>query len=173
MKKIKFLSGAMFALAAVAFATTFTSCEKEENDNLNTENLMAEKVPEKLQSTLDKSFAKAFCAIFEKGTGVIEKTYRREELEKTYQINKFTNEVRQNRKSLKAFSKLSASFNKNSYFFESSRIYCLEFLELEWECLGLVFQISLCLQECCLRTYTKLRLVTDIDMIRKKNNISF
>ena len=30
MKKIKFLSGAMFALAAVAFATTFTSCEKEE-----------------------------------------------------------------------------------------------------------------------------------------------
>jgi hypothetical protein len=75
---------------------------------------LAEKVPEKLQSTLDTVFAKAFYTVFEKGTGVIEKTYRREEMEKTYQINQFANEVRQNRKSLKAFSKQAGSVgNKN------------------------------------------------------------
>ncbi len=75
---------------------------------------LAEKVPWKLQGTLDAAFAKAFYTIFEKGTEVIEKTYRREEMEKTYQINQFANEVRQNRKSLKAFSKQAGSVgNKN------------------------------------------------------------
>ena len=43
--------------------------------------------------------------IFEKGTGVIEKTFRPEEMKKDYQIKEFTNEIRQNRKSLKAFGK--------------------------------------------------------------------
>lgn len=75
---------------------------------------LEEKVPEKLQSTLDSAFAKAFTLIFEKGTGVIEKTYRRDELEKTFEINKFTDETRQTRKSLKAFSKQAGNAgNKN------------------------------------------------------------
>lgn len=66
---------------------------------------LEEKVPEKLQETLDTAFAKAFHLIFEKGTGVIEKTYRKEEIEKKYKINEFTNEVKQDKKSLRAFSK--------------------------------------------------------------------
>lgn len=66
---------------------------------------LEEKVPEKLQETLDTAFAKAFYLIFEKGTGVIEKTYRKEEIEKKYQINEFTNELKQDKKSLRAFSK--------------------------------------------------------------------
>ena len=66
---------------------------------------LEEKVPEKLQGTLDAAFAKAFHLIFEKGTGVIEKTYRKEEIEKKYQINEYTNEIRQDKKSLRAFSK--------------------------------------------------------------------
>ena len=37
---------------------------------------LEEVVPEKLQGTLDAAFAKAFGLIFEKGTGVIEKTYK-------------------------------------------------------------------------------------------------
>ena len=48
---------------------------------------------------------KAFHVILEKGTGVIEKTYQKEEIEKQYQINEFTNELKQDRRSLKAFSK--------------------------------------------------------------------
>lgn len=66
---------------------------------------LEEKVPEKLQSTLDAAFCKAFELIFEKGTGIIEKTYKREEAEKNYQINEFTSQIKQDRKSLKAFSK--------------------------------------------------------------------
>lgn len=62
-------------------------------------------VPEKLQETLNAAFAKAFTLVFEKGTGVIEKTYNREKMEQDYRINRYTDEVRQNRKSLKAFSK--------------------------------------------------------------------
>ncbi|MBQ7943497.1 MAG: EcsC family protein [Lachnospiraceae bacterium] len=66
---------------------------------------LEEKVPEKLQTTLDTAFCKAFELIFEKGTGIIEKTYKREEAEKNYQINEFTSQIKQDRKSLKAFSK--------------------------------------------------------------------
>lgn len=67
--------------------------------------LLEKKVPQNLQNTLDIAFSKAFYLIFEKGTGVIEKTYKKEELEKTYQINEFVAQVRNNRKSLKSFSK--------------------------------------------------------------------
>lgn len=65
---------------------------------------LEEKVPDKLQETLDIAFAKAFHLVFEKGTGVIEKTYRKEEIEKNYKINEFTNQVKQDKKSLRAFS---------------------------------------------------------------------
>lgn len=67
--------------------------------------LLAEKVPEKLQHTLDKAFEKAFGLIFEKGTAVIEKTYHRENLEKEFKINQYADEVYGNRKSLRKFSK--------------------------------------------------------------------
>ena len=66
---------------------------------------LEEKVPEKLQGTLDTAFAKAFHLIFEKGTAVIEKTYRKDEIEKQYKINEFANEIRQNKKTLRTFSR--------------------------------------------------------------------
>ena len=65
--------------------------------------VLDEKIPEQLQNTLDKAFAKAFALVFEKGIGVIEKTYRREEIEKAHKIRQYTAEVRQDRKSLKQF----------------------------------------------------------------------
>ncbi len=76
----------------------------EKNDSkLN--QLLAGKVPENLQNTLDNAFAKAFYMVFENGTGIIEKTYKKEELQKEYQINEYAAKVRDNRKSLKVFSK--------------------------------------------------------------------
>ena len=66
---------------------------------------LADKVPENLQGTLDKAFSKAFYVVFEKGTAVIEKTYKKEELQKDYQINEYIAGVKENRKALKAFSK--------------------------------------------------------------------
>ncbi|MBO5373135.1 MAG: EcsC family protein [Lachnospiraceae bacterium] len=65
-------------------------------------------VPQKFQSTLDKTFLKAFDLIFEKGTTVIEKTYNREKLEQDYKILEFVDGVKNNRSSLKAFGKHAA-----------------------------------------------------------------
>ena len=67
--------------------------------------LLADKVPANMQGTLDKAFSKAFYTVFEKGTGIIEKTYKKEEIQKDYQINEYIAEVKETRKSLKAFSK--------------------------------------------------------------------
>ena len=70
---------------------------------------LSEKVPEKLQLTLNKAFSKAFQTVFDKGTDVIEKTYKKEELQNNFKINEFADEVRQNKKSLKAFGKKAQS----------------------------------------------------------------
>ncbi len=70
--------------------------------------LLAEKIPEKLQYTLNIAFEKAFTLIFEKGTWVIEKTYKKDDLEKEFMVNVYANEVYSNRKSLKVFSKNAA-----------------------------------------------------------------
>lgn len=76
---------------------------EKQNSKLN--QLLEQKVPEGLQQTLDGAFAKAFHVVFEKGTAVIEKTYKREQLEKDFQVNEYTAQVMDNRKSLKTFSK--------------------------------------------------------------------
>lgn len=65
---------------------------------------LSEKVPAGLQEKLDAAFAKAFALVFEKGTGVIEKSYNRDEREKRFQIAEFTARLRGDRKSLRRFS---------------------------------------------------------------------
>lgn len=82
----------------------FLKERKEKKDSFLNQKL-ADKVPSKLQGTLDKAFAKAFGMIFEKGTEIIEKTYRKAELQKTYKINEYTDQIRQSKKSLKTFGK--------------------------------------------------------------------
>ena len=86
--------------------SVFLKGRQEKKDTLLNQKL-AEKVPEKLQHTLDAAFAKAFSMIFEKGTAIIEKTYRKEELEKTCQVNQYADKIRQNRNSLRAFSRMA------------------------------------------------------------------
>ncbi len=76
---------------------------QKENSKLN--QFLADKVPGGLQETLDATFAKAFHLVFEKGTDLIEKTYKKDEIEKDYQINNYTVKVKENRKNLKTFSK--------------------------------------------------------------------
>ena len=86
--------------------------EKKKESKMN--QFLAEKVPDKLQGTLDAAFAKAFYLIFDKGTGVIEKTYKKENLEQEYKINEFTADIKQNRQSLRKISKkASAAGNVN------------------------------------------------------------
>lgn len=71
-------------------------------------------VPQKLQSTLDSAFAKAFGLIFDKGTKVIEKTYDKEGHKIDYYENEYMNGVLETKKTLRAFSKKAkAAGNKN------------------------------------------------------------
>lgn len=79
--------------------------KRKEKTNSKLGHLLEDKVPANLQNTLDAAFSKAFYVVFEKGTGIIEKTCRREELQKTYMINEYAAQVRGNSKSLKVFSK--------------------------------------------------------------------
>ncbi len=78
--------------------------------------LLAEKVPEKLQQTLDAAFYKAFLTIFENGTKVIEKTYKKEELETQYKLRAYEHELRQSRQSLKLFSKEAGAKGAQNLF---------------------------------------------------------
>ncbi|MBQ2424968.1 MAG: EcsC family protein [Lachnospiraceae bacterium] len=82
----------------------FLLSRAEKKDSLLNQKL-EQFVPDKLQETLDTAFAKAFGLIFDKGTGVIEKTYNKDEMEKRFQINQFASDLRKDSRSLKKFSK--------------------------------------------------------------------
>lgn len=72
------------------------------------------KVPEKLQSTLDLAFSKAFRLIFEKGTNVIEKTYSKKKIEFNYKLGDYALHLEESKKNLRSFSKNAGkSNNKN------------------------------------------------------------
>ncbi len=62
-------------------------------------------VPEKLEDTLNLAFYKAFELIFNRGTSIIEKTYRKEDMENTYKINAYAAGLKESRKTMKAFSR--------------------------------------------------------------------
>lgn len=64
-----------------------------------------EKVPDKLQATLNTAFLKAFSLIFEKGTGIIEKTYNADERKRDFSVDNYTDEMKQSRRTLKRFTK--------------------------------------------------------------------
>lgn len=66
---------------------------------------LAAKIPPQLRSTLNTAFTKAFELIFEKGTGLIDKTYNKENTRTQYEINRYAAELRRNSKSLRAFQK--------------------------------------------------------------------
>ena len=89
----------------------FLQKRSEKRENILNQKL-EEKIPPKLQETLDTAFAKAFALIFEKGTRVIEKTYQRAKLEQDYQVRQYTADVKQNSKSLRSFSKKARDTGK-------------------------------------------------------------
>lgn len=76
--------------------------------------ILADKVPEKLQSTLDAAFAKAFETIFDKGTGIIEKTYDKDSLEQQFQVNSYAADLEENRKTLRKFGRQTRAANNRN-----------------------------------------------------------
>lgn len=80
----------------------FTEKRKQKKESALNQ-FLEQKVPEKLQHTLDNAFEKAFQLIFEKGTGIIEKTYNKDAVEKEFKVNVYANEIQGTRKSLRKF----------------------------------------------------------------------
>ncbi len=64
---------------------------------------LSEKVPEKLQDTLNTAFSKSFALIFDKGTSVIEKSYNREEEILKHKVNMYAYSLKPDRKRLQNF----------------------------------------------------------------------
>ena len=78
--------------------------KRAEKSDSRLNQLLEKKIPAGLRNTLDTAFGKAFRMVFEKGTGVIEKTYNKDEMKKAYQINEYAAKVHGNKKALKVFS---------------------------------------------------------------------
>ena len=66
---------------------------------------LEEKIPQKLTETLKEAFYKAFLLIFEKGTDVIEKTFKGSELELEFRVNDFRIDQKASRKSFRKLEK--------------------------------------------------------------------
>lgn len=68
------------------------------------EEALSAKIPDKLEDTLYKAFAKAFDLVFRKGAGLIEKTYSKDRRREEYRRAARAARERQDRASLRAFS---------------------------------------------------------------------
>lgn len=73
-------------------------------------------IPEKLQKTLNQAVLKGFEAVFEKGSGWIEKTYNKDNYKKDYQIKEYAMRVRKDKKSLKSFGKTASQASTRNLF---------------------------------------------------------
>ena len=66
-------------------------------------------IPEKLSGTLNAAFFKGFQVIFEKGTGIIEKTYNKDKKEADFKVDTYAHELMNNKKSARTFTKRAKS----------------------------------------------------------------
>lgn len=85
----------------------FAENRKRQKKNLINKAL-EEKVPDKLQDTLNVAFQKAFSMLFEKATPILEKTYNRKKAENDYKVKEYIHSLSKDKKSLRAFRKNSS-----------------------------------------------------------------
>lgn len=76
---------------------------REEKTSSALQQKLEEKIPEKLEETLNTAFIKAFDLVFEKGTGLIEKTYNKDQQKTDYQVREYAAGLKESRKTVKAF----------------------------------------------------------------------
>ncbi|OON91638.1 MAG: hypothetical protein ATN33_08850 [Epulopiscium sp. Nele67-Bin001] len=82
------------------------------NKNLNKnfvkiEGWVEQKIPDKLQSSLEAAIFTSFGIVFQKGTDIIEKGYNKSALEFNHKMNTYALSIRPNKKSIKRFKKTS------------------------------------------------------------------
>lgn len=72
-----------------------------QSDNAVLSGRIKEKIPEKVNDSLESAFCKAFSLIFEKGTGIIEKSFDKDGIQEEYDVQNYAIHVRGNRKELR------------------------------------------------------------------------
>ena len=80
---------------------------REEKTSSALQQKLEKKIPEKLEETLNTAFIKAFDLVFEKGTGLIEKTYNKDQQKTDYQVREYAAGLKESRKTVKAFGRQS------------------------------------------------------------------
>ena len=80
---------------------------REEKKTSALQQKLEEKIPETLEETLNTAFIKAFDLVFEKGTGLIEKTYNKDQQKTDYQVREYAAGLKESRKTVKAFGRQS------------------------------------------------------------------
>ncbi|MBS5430477.1 MAG: EcsC family protein [Lachnospiraceae bacterium] len=80
---------------------------REEKTSSALQQKLEEKIPEKLEETLNTAFIKAFDLVFEKGTGLIEKTYNKGQQKTDYHVREYAAGLKESRKTVKAFGRQS------------------------------------------------------------------
>lgn len=78
------------------------------------QNKLEKVIPSGLQESLEKAFYKGFQLVFQKGTKVIEKTYNKEKYQQDYEVNEYAIKLKQDRKSLKKFTKVATNNSKGN-----------------------------------------------------------
>ena len=84
---------------------------KKERTEIALKEVIYEKVPEKLIGTLELAFTKAFKLVFLKGTGLIEKTFKKEDLDLEFEANDFILHKKTSKKAIKRMDKISGKSN--------------------------------------------------------------
>lgn len=85
------------------------ACKQKTADNWRVK--LEKKIPDKTMTALQKAFSKAFYIVYEKGTGVIEKTYDAETLRKEFQINDYAMDVKGGKKEIRRIRSGAAGGN--------------------------------------------------------------
>ena len=87
----------------------WTALEKKEARYLmrRREEKTSSALQQKLEETLNTAFIKAFDLVFEKGTGLIEKTYNKDQQKTDYQVREYAAGLKESRKTVKAFGRQS------------------------------------------------------------------
>lgn len=66
---------------------------------------LEKKVPDKVYHSLKVAFGKAFSIVFEKGTGIIEKSYHKESIQQDQQVQHYAVQLKGNRRELRKIKK--------------------------------------------------------------------
>ena len=103
---------------------------------------LEDKVPPKLRGALNSAFVRAFDLVFQRGTGLLERTFDAEAARQQFEIDQFAAQLKGDRSSLRVFSRRAGRTGALNLAFPGPRA-------LSWGCWGSACPISRSLPASC------------------------